>query len=133
MIVLDTHVWLWWLYDPGQLSSTAYALITQEEELNGLRVSAISVWEIALKVEQGKMPLPNDWYDRAKAYPGLFVEPVTPEDFLASTQLPGTFHRDPADRIIVAFARRLGVPLITRDEKILAYPHVPYRRNQTIW
>lgn len=97
----------------------------------GLRVSAISVWEIAVKVAQGKMTLPleiNQWYEQVRVYPGLLIEPVIPEDLIASTQLPGTFHKDPADRIIVALARRLGVPLISRDAKILAYLH-----SQTVW
>ncbi len=47
---------------------------------------------------------------------------------IASTQLPGTFHKDPADRILVAIANRYGIPLVTRDANILNYPHV-----QTIW
>lgn len=131
MIVLDTHVWLWWLHDPAQLSARSQTLIAREEEQEGLRVSAISVWEIAVKVAQGKMTLPleiNQWYEQVRVYPGLLIEPVIPEDLIASTQLPGTFHKDPADRIIVALARRLGVPLISRDAKILAYPHV-----QTVW
>lgn len=131
MIVLDTHVWLWWLYNPEQLSEPALRLITQEEQNNGLLVSAISVWEIAIKIEQGKLLLPlgiNDWYQQASAYPGITIEAVIPEDLIASTQLPGTFHKDPADRIIVALARRLEVKLVTRDAKILAYSHV-----ETIW
>ncbi len=60
--------------------------------------------------------------------PGLIIESVTPQDAIASTQLPGTFHKDPADRIIVALARRYNVPLITCDDKILAYPYV-----ETVW
>jgi PIN domain nuclease of toxin-antitoxin system len=56
------------------------------------------------------------------------IEPLNPLDAIASTQLPGDFHKDPADRILVAIARRYGIPLVTCDEKILDYPHV-----QTIW
>lgn len=69
MIVLDTHVWLWWLQEPQKLSVQAQTLIDQEEQNNGLRVSAISVWEIAVKVGLGKLVLPmeiNDWYAHAK-------------------------------------------------------------------
>lgn len=68
------------------------------------------------------------WYAHAKAYPSLRIIAVNPSDAIASTQLPGTFHKDPADRIIIALARRLKVPLITRDRKILDYPYVT-----TIW
>lgn len=107
MIVLDTHVWLWLLHDYGQLSAQAQLVIEQERQQNGLRVSAISVWEIALKVSQDKLELPlsiNQWYERVRVYPGLLIEPIIPEVVIASTQLPGTFHKDPADRIIVALA-----------------------------
>lgn len=131
MIVLDTHVWLWWLHNPQKLSPQAQTLINQEEQNNGLRVSAISVWEIAVKVGLGKLVLPmqiNNWYAHAKAYPSLRIIAVNPSDAIASTQLPGTFHKDPADRIIIALARRLKIPLITCDRKILDYPYVT-----TIW
>lgn len=130
MIVLDTHVWLWWLHEPEKLSAQAQILIDREEQLNRLRVSAISVWEIAVKVGLGKLALPmeiHQWYEQASTYPSLSIESVTPQDAIASTQLPGTFHKDPADRIIVV-ARRYQVPLITCDDKILAYPYL-----ETVW
>lgn len=127
VIILDTHVWLWWLHEPGQLSVSVQNLLAQED----LQVSAISVWEVAVKVSLGKLILPleiNTWYERARSHPGLTVVPVSASDAIASTQLPGIFHRDPADRIIVALARQHGVPLVTCDAKILNYPHV-----RTIW
>lgn len=131
MIVLDTQVWLWWLHDPARLSKAAHKAITRAERENAIRVSAISAWEIAVKNQLGKLALPleiNTWFEQAKAYPGLAVESLEPLDAIASTQLPGQFHKDPADRIIVALARRHGAPLVTADAKILDYPHV-----QTIW
>lgn len=131
MIMLDTHVWLWWLHEPAKLSSAALQLITQEQVSGALVVSAISVWEVAVKVQAGKLAIPldiNRWYELAKSYPSTVIEPLTSEDAIASTQLPGDFHKDPADRIIISLARRLAVPLITCDRKILDYPHV-----KTIW
>lgn len=131
MIVLDTHVWLWWLHDPARLSPPAGKLIKQEQESGALLVSAISVWEVAVKVQLGKLAIPMDinrWYELAKSYPATVIEPLSPVDAIASTQLPGNFHKDPADRIIISLARRLGVPLLTCDSKILAYEHVT-----TIW
>jgi PIN domain nuclease of toxin-antitoxin system len=131
MILLDTHVWLWLLHDPNQLSSQAQALIETEEKNNGLLISAISAWEIAVKVGIGKLVLPlpiNDWYELAKSHSGIMVEPLNPHDAIASTQLPGNFHKDPADRILVAIARRYGIPILSRDAKILDYTHV-----QAIW
>jgi PIN domain nuclease of toxin-antitoxin system len=131
MIIIDTHVWLWLLHEPSQLSNTAREQIEIEEAQNGILVSAISVWEIAVKSSLGKLALPlpiDDWYTLAKSHSGIVIETLNPEDAIASTQLPGDFHKDPADRIIVAMARRYNVPLITCDNNILKYPHV-----KTIW
>ena len=68
--------------------------------------------------------------DKCSTYfqPGAVIEPLNPLDAIASTQLPGDFHKDPADRILIAIARRYSIPLITCDQKILSYPHV-----ETVW
>lgn len=131
MIIIDTHVWLWLLHEPSQLSNAAREQIEIKEAQNGIIVSAISVWEIAVKSSSSKLALPlpiDDWYALAKSHSGIVIEALNPEDSIASTQLPGDFHKDPADRIIVAMARRYNVPLITCDNNILKYPHV-----KTIW
>lgn len=131
MILLDTHVWLWLLHDPSQLSSQAQAVINIEEPKNGLLVLAISVWEIAVKSSIGKLnlPLPIDkWYELAQTHSGIVIEPLSSLDAIASTQLPGDFHSYPADRILVAIARRYEIALVTCDAKILNYSHV-----QTVW
>jgi PIN domain nuclease of toxin-antitoxin system len=64
----------------------------------------------------------------ASSYPGVTVQPLDPGDALESTLLPGQFHRDPADRILIALARRLDVPLVTSDRAIRRYRHV-----RTVW
>jgi PIN domain nuclease of toxin-antitoxin system len=134
MILLDTHIWLWWLHTPEQLSERGRALLTIGENQNTLIVSAISVWEIAVKHSNGKLPLPlsvNEWFALAKTRPGITIEPLDPLDAIdaiASTKLPGDFHKDPADRIIVAIAYRRNIELMTCDQKILNYPHV-----KTLW
>ena len=127
MIVLDTHVWLWWLHDPARLSPVADKLIQQEQVSGAIVISAISVWEVAVKVQSGKLSIPldiNRWYELARSYPATVIESLSPLDAIASTQLPGDFHKDPADRIIISLARRLAVPLVTCDRKILDYAHV---------
>lgn len=127
MIVLDTHVWLWWLHEPDRLSTDAAKRILQEQESGSIIVSAISAWEVAVKVQSGKLAIPMDinrWYELARSYPATVIEPLSPVDAIASTQLPGSFHKDPADRIIVSLARRRAVPLLTCDRKILEYEHV---------
>jgi len=131
VILLDTHAWLWWLHSPKELSLRAQAALRENEGRRALRVSAISVWEIAVKVELGKLTLPMDilsWHAMASADSSIVIEPLIPEDLIASTLLPGPLHRDPADRIIVAVARRCSAHLVTRDRKLLDYPHV-----ETIW
>ena len=67
-----------------------------------------------------------DWVDQALAAPGISLVPLTPEIAIASSRLPGGFHGDPADRIIVATAREMDAALITRDRKILAYGREDY-------
>ena len=131
MIVLDTQAWLWWTHDPAQLSLRALHAIRDAEKTDGILVSVISVWEIAVKNALGKLELPMDidaWFCQARSYPNLLVEPVSATDAIASTRLPGEFHRDPADRMIVALCRRHGAALVTADRLIRAYPHVV-----TIW
>ncbi len=131
MIILDTQAWLWWTHDLSRLSPKAIQLIKKAEKSDGLRVSVISVWEIALKNSSGKLILPlqiNEWVHQACSYPNLTIELLSVQDAIESTQLPGEFHKDPADRIIVAMARRHNATLITSDKLILAYQHV-----ETIW
>ncbi len=126
MIVLDTHSWIWHVQGDKRLT-TDYAKVIRQYESIGLGVSAISLWEIAKAVELGRLLLPvpiEDWFLIALAYPGITLLPLTPQIVIESTQLPGTFHKDPADQIIVATARVYNFPLVTFDAKILNYPHV---------
>lgn len=127
MIVLDTHVWIWWVHADRRLAPDELAFLNSSSDRSGLTVSAISCWEVAKLVEHGRLSLPvavEAWMSMALSYPGLRLEPLSPEIAVASTRLPGTFHRDPADQIIVATARTLHAPLATADRKILDYPHV---------
>jgi PIN domain nuclease of toxin-antitoxin system len=82
---------------------------------------------VAKLVEYGRLELPClliEWFEQALGYPGIHLFELTPDIAVASTQLPGEFHRDPADQIIVATARVYGCPLVTSDGRMLAYPHV---------
>ena len=126
MIVLDTHVWVWWVHGDAHLPDD-YAQVIADRESEGLGVSAISCWEIAKLVEYGRLTLPcavGEWLDRALAYPGVRLLDLTPHIAVESTQLPGTFHKDPADQMIVATARVKDCPLVTLDHKIRGYAHV---------
>ena len=125
MIVLDTHVWVWWTDGGTQLPADYLALI-QAEVGNGLGVCAISCWEVAKLVERGRLQLavPVDQWLTQALQPPVQLLPLSAEVAVESTRLPGTFHRDPADQLIVATARVYDCPLVTLDRLIRAYPHV---------
>ena len=126
MILLDTHIWIWWVQGDSRLSADLAEQLKAYEN-DGLGISAISYWEVAKLVQYQRIHLPcdiDDWMDQALAYPGIQRLELTPAIAIESTQLPGTFHRDPADQIIVATARVHQLALMTLDQKILDYSHV---------
>ena len=126
MILLDTHIWLWLIDASPRLRPGQIELIDQSKT-GGLGVSIISCWEVAKLVENGKMSFRQpvlEWIETALAQPYIRLLPLTPEITVDATQLPSGFHRDPADQLIVATSRVLGIPLLTADGKILDYPHV---------
>ncbi len=131
MVVLDTCAWLWLCATPAKLSNAAHEVIARERRHDGLIVSIISAWEVAKLVQKRKLrfSIPcRQWIDEAVTTDGVMVHPLTPEVCVESTELPGSFHGDPADQIIVATARLIAAPVITADRQILDYPHV-----QTVW
>ena len=126
MIVLDTHIWFWWVQGSVELTSDLVQKITDHED-SGLVVSAISLLEVSRATALGGMELPTgveEWLYSATGYPGIRIAPLDPSVVAEAYRLPGEFHKDPADRIIVATARVMNCPLLTLDEKILAYSHV---------
>jgi len=126
MILLDTHIWLWWVHADKNLTAQQAKKI-QENETGVIGVSAISCWEIAKLVERGRLELNlpvEEWLRQALDYPGVRLLELTPEIAVESTRLPGEFHRDPADQIIVATARLYDCLLLTADGQIKNYPHV---------
>lgn len=126
MIILDTHIWVWWVHNSPMLPEKMRDQIAANEG-NGLAVSILSCWEIAKLVEKDRLNLNmevKEWMDTALAYPGIKIVDLTPEICVASTQMPGAFHKDPADQLIVATAMQYGWILYTCDQKILDYPFV---------
>jgi PIN domain nuclease of toxin-antitoxin system len=126
VILLDTHIWIWWVQNDARLTPRMQAVLAANEPM-GLGVSAISCWEVAKAVERGRLTLPfppEQWLTQALAYPGVNLIPLTARIAVESTQLPQPFHRDPSDQIIVATARVLGCPLLTADVQILGYPGI---------
>ncbi len=99
MILLDTHIWIWWI-DQSQRLTNHQREILQNHESGGLGVNVISCWEVAKLVEYGRLQLIcpiEEWMSSALAYPGIQLIELTPQIAIESTKLPGNFHRDPAD------------------------------------
>ena len=126
MILLDTHVWFWSLTEPDRLSRTSYDLI-KRTPADERAIASISIWEFAMMASKGRIQMKmgsEQWLRYATEKTGIQILELTPSIAIESCQLPGSFHADPADRIIVATARINGATLITKDKKILAYPYV---------
>lgn len=131
MIVIDTHIWLWWISNPEKIAVHAAQVIDKAVNDGGIIISSISVWEIALLIKKGRLKLSidvNDWVRKSEALPFIRFIPVDNTIALRSVAMPGIFHPDPADRIITATAMTMGLPLVTKDDKILDYPYI-----ETIW
>lgn len=131
MIILDTHVLVWWLGEPSKLSKKAEKVIISEKDQGKLFISSISIWEICLLVKKGRMGLGMDidsWLTKLDSLSFLESIPLSNTILAKSVYLPEPFHNDPGDRIIIATARESGATLITSDSKIQKYPHV-----QTLW
>jgi PIN domain nuclease of toxin-antitoxin system len=126
-VLLDTHVWIWLsIGDLHSLSPRAQHAISR-----GTRwISAISCWELAKLVEIRRLgfTIPTlDWMRRSLSENHIRIAELTPEIAVESTNLQG-FHRDPADQIIVATSRVLGMPVVSADQRIIRFNDV-----QAIW
>lgn len=125
-LLLDTHVWLWLASGTTEkLKPDARKVIEQASVSNPLLVSIISVWEVALLESKKRLRLPmsvNEWVERALDRPDIrLVGLEHARTVIDSCRLPGDFHPDPADRLLVATARSENAVLVTHDKKILDY------------
>ncbi|MDE0391032.1 MAG: type II toxin-antitoxin system VapC family toxin [Rhodospirillales bacterium] len=124
MHLFYTHVMIWAVEGERRLATDATAAITAAGQADEVGISAITPWEIALLAERGRLRLAREvsaWIKAALALPGIRLIPLEPEITADSVRLPGAFHADPADRLIVATARQWGAPLFTADYAILSY------------
>jgi PIN domain nuclease of toxin-antitoxin system len=124
VILLDTHVLIWAVEQDPRLGQQATLEINAAAQDGGLRVSAITPWEIAMLVTKDRLALSREtssWFRTVLSQPGLALVPIEPEIAIHAGQLPRFIHGDPADRLIIATAAILGCPLMTVDRAILAY------------
>ena len=131
MIVLDTHTWIWFISKPEVLSKQATKAVSAAVEEKSVLISSISAWEVALLVIKKRLTLSldvTDWIAKSENLPFIQFIAVSNSIAIKSVNLPQPLHPDPADRIIIATALSAGAPLVTKDKKLLNYPHV-----KTIW
>ena len=121
-LLLDTCTFVWLASEPGRLSARATQTINDHKSV--LVLSDVTVWEICLKWQSGKLRLPEPprtWCENQAGVWHLESLSVTREALYRTTELP-SHHRDPFDRLLVAQSLEEGLPLITPDQHIAAYP-----------
>ena len=127
MIVVDTHAWVWWASGSSKISATARRAI---DEAAAVGVCAISVWEIAMLCEHGRLQLDRPvltWVRQSLTLPRVVLLELTPERAVAAAAASG-LHGDPADRMIMATARSLHAPIATKDRAMRSFDGV-----RTVW
>lgn len=130
MVVLDTHVWLWWLAAAEKLSAPAREAIDAADEIG---IAAVSAWEITMLEDRGRIALDRPaarWVRDALDADARIVElPLTVRVAVAAARLGAEgMHGDPADRFIYATAGERRAPLVTRDEALRRFG-----ADQTVW
>ncbi len=125
VVLLDTCAWIWLTTGHERFTSAACLHDVEAAGLSGrLFLSPISMWELAMKVAKGKLALSTptlEWIQQSKRRSRISDAPMRAETVVDSTVLPGDFHNDPADRLIIATARSLDAHLVTGDKSIIAY------------
>ena len=119
--LLDTHTFLWAIAEEGKLSRRAQQIYTGH---NDLWLSVVSVWEILIKVQAGKLPLPEPagrYLGKKLSQNRIEVLPITLDHVLKTESLP-LHHRDPFDRLLIAQSIEVGWPIITADPWFARYP-----------
>ena len=120
--LLDTHVLIWWPNDRSRLSPDQQEAVGSASAESPLLVSDISLWEVATLHGLGRIRLTlplREWLGKATAPPLVRRHGISPAIAAELAALPDSFHRDPADRILVATARVLGATLLTQDRRIV--------------
>jgi PIN domain nuclease of toxin-antitoxin system len=125
-VLLDTCAVIW-LAGGAPMASASLEAITEAAMGGGVHVSPVSAWEIGLlsrpRANAGLvfLPDPATWFARVLTGPGIRLAPFSPEIAIAASHLPEPLHGDPADRLLISTARATGLPIVTRDSKIIAY------------
>ncbi|MGK7944252.1 MAG: type II toxin-antitoxin system VapC family toxin [Microcystaceae cyanobacterium] len=125
MIIIDTHILLWWQLSDDSLNITYRERLERPNEIIG--ISTVSLMEIICLYDRQRINLPiipELWIEQIMADSKIVFIPISASIAIDAFRLPEPFHKDPADRLIVSSARVLNCPIMTQDYKILAYSHV---------
>lgn len=124
-LLLDTHIWIWFLEGDATLMHTAVVpLLERSGAASRLHISDISYWEVAVKSAKGKLTFSIDaavWLRRAEKAPGVRFLALDRDVLFLSTRLSGAVHNDPADRMLIATAQLNSIPLVTADRSLIDY------------
>ena len=121
-LILDTHVLLWSLLQPNQLSNDVKEQISFAQQKGNLLISSISLWETAMLQFKKRVNIYEpikDFLKSIKNISGITVKDISSDVAAESVSLIDNFHGDPTDKIIVATTRCHHATLLTRDQKIL--------------
>lgn len=131
-IILDTCAAIW-ITEDDPISAEATERINRDTlEKRAIFLGIWTAWERAMLASKNKLTSPLDpkvWFERLAARPEIEVVPLTIDILIGSCFLPGIFHKDPSDRILVATARALDLTIVTRDEAILNYGSLGHVRT----
>lgn len=131
MIVVDTHVLVWMVGDPGRLSRPADREIRKAQRDRSCSIASISIWELALMFQRNRIRGSGSIQGSIRQIlddTGVKVLDITPEIADLTTAFPDNYPKDPGDRLIGATARAYGLTLVTQDERILGCPLI-----RTLW
>ncbi len=123
-LLLDTCAVIWIGSDQVLKPEAVKAMDDAFDHGRPVSVSPYSAWELGVLVSKSRINFPQPvekWFGNFMQLSGTILADLTPEVFVASSFLPGSIHKDPADRIIIATAREYGMTILTRDQKILDY------------
>jgi len=126
--LLDTHAWIWWVEQDARLGAKAIAVLDSLPADRRPFLCDISLWEVATLVERERLHLDvslSEWLEAAAHPRSVRLLPLSPKIAAEVARLPDSFHRDPADRIIVATSRAHRLPVLTHDDRIRRSRLVP--------
>jgi PIN domain nuclease of toxin-antitoxin system len=128
-LLLDTHVWIWYVIGSNEINKSLRKEIGDAIKNNNIYIAAISLWEISMLASRRRVILEMpclEWIKNAINYTHAKILQLSPEIAVESSNLPDSFHDDPADRLIVATARVEALIIVTRDKRIFEYSKRKY-------